>query len=384
MQNKQRHRSAIAAYALFFGFAAHASAEVSLKLSPVQARAAGIKVEPAQVAASTPSPDGATRGVRLAGRVVAPGDASGAILSTVSGQLESVLVQIGAPVRTGQPLARIASPELAALQREYLQARSASELAARRLARDEALFQDGIISESRLQDTRAARQSALAAEHEQRRHLSMAGYTDAAVGAIQPAALTSSVTIHAPRDAVVLQQTTPTGAHVEPGAELLRLSASRDWWLELQASARDARAIRVGDIVTLPACKGTGRVIAVGTQFNAASQTLTIRGELRDGASDCVRANQYVEADVHPASAPAGLVSVPAGALLRSADRDYVFVERGSAFTPVPVMIARRQGESVWLQGGVAPGTRVATAGISALKGAWLGFGTALESSGVK
>jgi membrane fusion protein, heavy metal efflux system len=304
------------------------------------------------------------------------------ILSTVSGQLQAVLVQIGAAVRAGQPLARVASSELAALQNEYLKARAMADLAGTRLARDESLFEDGIIAEARLLETRATRQLALAAEQEQRKRLALAGFSEAAVRAIAPSSISGVVTIHASTDSVVLSQSAAVGQHVEPGTELFRLAGSRGAWLELHAPARSAHALSVGDVVSVPGCESPGRVIAVGSQLDPESQTFMVRAEMLDAA--CIRPNQYVEADVLPSAVPAGLVSVPASALVRNADRDYVFVEKEGMFSPTPVEIERRRGDVAWLRGGIAAGTRVATAGVSALKGAWLGLGPALEAPGAQ
>ncbi len=367
------------------GMAAEQSAEPpqSFRLSATQARVAGVKLDTARSASAMPAGLRTSSGVRLAGQVAMPGDTSGIILSAVSGQLESVLVQIGSEARAGQPLARIYSAELAGMQRDYLQARAASQVAAGHLARDESLFNDGIISESRLRETRAARQIALATEQEQRRLMSLAGYADAEIAALSPGKISSTVTIHAPADAVVLAQSAAVGQPVEPGTELFRLASSGRRWLELHASVRQASAIRVGDLVSIVGCEGTGRVIAVGTQLDPSSQTLSVRAELVDTTS-CVRPNQYVETDVHPASMPAGLVSVPASALVRNGQQDYVFVAKGEAFHPVPVTVARRQGDEAWLRGGVSAGTRVASSGITALKGAWLGLGPQLEGGKAK
>jgi multidrug efflux pump subunit AcrA (membrane-fusion protein) len=368
----------LAAASVAVSASAPSGAEVGFRLSAAQSQAAGVKVDAVRVA-STPKQPETARGLRLAGQVITPGDTSGVILSTVSGQLESVLVHIGAHVQAGQPLARIYSTELPGMQQSYLQARTAAELAAAHVTRDEALFREGIISENRLRETRAARQLAVATERSQRRLLALAGYSNTAIDAISPATISSTLTLHAPGDAIVLAQSAMAGQHLEPGSELFRLSSSSSLWLELAASVRQAGAIHVGDLVSIAGCSGTGHVIAVGTQLNPSSQTLPVRAEFPN-TSGCVHTNQYVEADVKPASAPVGLVSVPAGALVRHAENQYVFVKRADAFHPVRVQVERQQGSDVWLRpGSVSVGTQVAVSGITALKGAWLGLGPQLD-----
>lgn len=345
---------------------------VTLKLTQRQIEAAGIRIARATVATSTLSPSSQARGFRIAGRVVAPGEASGVVLSTVNGQLQAVHVQIGATVRKGQAMARIASPEIAALENEYLKARAAADLADKRLARDESLFADGIISEARLIETRAARELAQAMRMERHRHLALAGFSQAEIQSIGPSSISGVVTLHAPADGIVLAQSVAIGQHVEPGMELFSLSGSRGWWLELHAPSRSVNAIRANDVVVIAGCE-PGRVIGVASQLDVESQTYTVRAQLHDTA--CVRPNQYVEADILPGAIPRGVVSVPASALVRNANRDYVFVEADGGFMPVPVTVERRYGEHVWLAGGIKAGTKVATSGLTALKGAWMGFG---------
>jgi biotin carboxyl carrier protein len=357
-----------------------ASPEPLVVLSAPQSKSAGIVVEIAISAAAASDARDAS-GLRLSGQVTSPGDSTEVMLSTVAGQVEAVLVQIGESVRAGQPLVRVFSAELAAMQREYLHARSEEQIARGRLQRDESLLADGIISESRAREARAAEEMALATLEEQRRMLQLAGYSRADIDALTPRALSSSVTIRARMAAVVLNQGVTVGQRVEPGTELFRLAQGGRLWLDLHASAQQAGGVSVGDAVSVAACPKPGRVIAVGSQLNAASQTTSVRAELPD-ATGCLRVNQYVEADVRQAAVPAGSVGVPSGALVRNGDRHFVFVQERAGFRPVEVRIARADGARIWVQGAVPAGSNVATRGLVALKGAWLGLGPQPEQGG--
>lgn len=348
----------------------------SLSLSQAQTQAAGIQLQAVQAVRSGQVDE--TGGVRLTGRAIVPGDNSGIILSAVAGQLAAVLVQPGAEVRVGQPLARIYSAELATLQREYLHARAEANVASSRLKRDEALFRDGIIAEARLRETRAALEIANATQQEQRRALVIAGFSEAGLERLTSASISSEVTVHARTAGVVLEQPV-AGERVEPGATLFRIAPTGRWWLELNASRQQEGEIRIGDKVAVVGCEAQGRIIAVGTQLSASSQTVAVRAEISEAAS-CLRSNQYIEASVAPASVPAGLVSVPASAIVRNGEREFVFVKQDERFTPVPVSVQRRLGQQVWLKGGPAEGTDVASAGTAALKGAWLGLGVAVAT----
>ncbi len=366
------------------GAFAEAAEGVLIRLSEAQIRAAGIHVEAAQSAGEADS-SGGRRGVRLTGQVVTPGNRAVVVPSAVAGQLELVYVHVGAKVRAGEPLARLFSADLATLQRTYLHAKATADLAAGRLSRDQALFNEGIIAESRLRESRAALDMARATQQEQHRLLGLAGYSGTEIESLKPESISTRVTLRAPAGGVVLEQPVPVGQHVEPGATLFRVAPPGEWWLELEATKSQAGGIQLGDAVRVNGCRLAGRVIAVGTQVRSTSQTLPVRAELPDG-STCLSPNQYIEADVVRSVASSDLVSVPASALVRNSDREYVFIQSVAGFQPMQVIVERREGEHVLLRaaGGISPGTRIATSGLVALKGAWLGLGPQPASGGAR
>jgi multidrug efflux pump subunit AcrA (membrane-fusion protein) len=69
--------------------------------------------------------------------------------------------------------------------------------------------------------------------------------------------------------------------------------------------------------------------------------------------------------------------TVASESVVQRAGKDYVFIEEGGGLRPVPVKVLRRQGGMTVLGGGINAGTRVASKGIAALKGSWMGLGTA-------
>ncbi len=349
------------------------AAEPLIRLTPSQVKSAGIVVQTVIAPTAANDPAGPA-GLRLSGQVVTPGDSTDVTLSSVAGQVEAVLVQAGESVRPNQPLVRVFSGELAAMQREYLHAQAEEEIASNRLRRDESLLAEGIISESRAREARAAHEMALATLQEHRRMLQLAGYSGADIDALAPRSLSSSVTIRARLAAVVLDVGVTVGQRVEPGTELLRLAQGRRLWLDLHASTQQAGAVSVGDAVEVAGCPRRGRVIAVGSQLHASSQTASVRAELPDAAS-CLRVNQFVEADLRRAALPSGSVAVPSSAVVRNGDRDFVFLQEGAGFRPVAVSVVRADTSRAWVHGPVPPGAKVASRGLVALKGAWLGFG---------
>jgi len=356
--------------------------QAAIRLSEPQARAAGIKVEEARAAHDTQAPLDPS-GLRLTGSVTVPPNDTDVIISAVSGQVERVFVHIGQSIHRGDQLARIYSADVLSMQRNYIHAKSSAIMASDRLTRDETLFREGIIAEARLREAQATRDMALATQREQRRLLRLAGYADAEIDSLTPDSISAWITLRSGNNGLVLEQPAQVGQHIEAGTTLFKLAAGGKWWLELQATRAQATDIRLGDLVQVDGCPSDGHVIAVGSQLHAASQTLTIRAEMSEHPT-CVIPNQYVQARVQPSVRNARLVSVPASALIRNGNGEFIFVQKAGHFQPTPVSVARRRGNEVLLTGGIEPGARVASSGLIALKGAWLGLGVQPASAGTQ
>ena len=376
----QRFATALLSLALLVhALPVSAAEEAVLKLTAQQRQTAGVVIEAVRSAEQPAA--AAQRGQLLPGRVVVPNERRDAILAGVSGRLEALLVNPGDSVRAGQALLRLYSAELVSLQRAFLGTRSSQELAHKRLLRDEALFADGIISESRLQDSRDQALQAAAAEQEQSQLLQLAGLSTAALAKLRSAAdLTARVTLLAPRGGRVLELPEAVGSQVEAGAMLLQLAATDLLWLELQATREQLLQVAVGDSAEVAGCPVRGKVLAAGGQLDAATQTGLVRVAIT-AAGSCLAPGQFVQASLLPSAAPAGSVIVSSEAVVQRGGKDYVFVAVEAGLLPVAVQVLRRQGSVTVLRSGVSAGTRIAGKGLAALKGSWMGLGAAAAGS---
>ncbi|MGE0116016.1 MAG: efflux RND transporter periplasmic adaptor subunit [Steroidobacteraceae bacterium] len=354
---------------------AHGHAEeVLVKLTATQLKTAGITVADAQAPDKNDAPATGNT-LRLTGRVAIPNRSIELISASVAGRVQAVLVNVGETVRNGTPLARLYSPELLSLQREYLHARSAAQLSSQKLQRDESLFQDGIIAHSRLEETRNGNAQAQASLQEQRQLLKLAGLNETAINKLNSGSdINPVLTINAGMNGVVLEQSATPGARVEPGTALFQVGNTRTLWVELQATQGQVKQLAIGNSVSAPGCPQPGRLIAISPQVSRDSQTALVRAEFAD-AGNCLRPNQYVEVDIGTRGGNA-VVSIPGSALLRSGGKDYVFVQTPNGFRLQEVSIQTRQADRVWVSNTLAAGTEVAVTGVTALRGAASGLGS--------
>jgi RND family efflux transporter MFP subunit len=350
----------------------------TVQLTATQINTAGITTAEIRIAeAGTQLPVGNL--LQLNGRVVLPNQAIELISTTVSGKIQAVLVNVGETVRPGTALLKIYSPEFLTIQREYLEAHSLARLSGNQLKRDEALYQDGIIAARRLEDARSHDLLAQATLREHRQLLKLAGMSDSAINSLTSASnMSPTITLNAQRNGAVLEQHISPGDNVEAGAALLQLGNIRTLWVELQASQAQLAQLQLGDAASINGCGKSGKLIAISPQVSRDTQTAFVRAEFTDPGT-CMRPNQYVVAKITTRGTNQPMLSVPASALVRNANKDYVFVKTATGFSLQEVQVRARQADKIWLSRTLPDGTLVAVTGLAALRGAVAGLGPETE-----
>jgi RND family efflux transporter MFP subunit len=280
-------------------------------------------------------------------------------------------------VKKGQSLVRLQSPALIEAQRGYLQAAVQSQLARETAKRDENLFKEGIIAESRYLAARGNFAQAAAGLAERRQALRLYGMSDAAINRLQAGhALSDTVDLASPIDGVVLEQTAVAGQRAEASAPLYKIGKLSPLWLEIQAPVGLAAGLREGGAVKVPAYGAEGKVVSVGRSVAPGSQTVMVRAEVTAGAQN-LRVGQFVEAQVAAPAAGASEWRVPNVALVRNKGLAYVFVQAPGGFRAQPVTVVSETPEAVVITGALKGNEQIAVSGVAALKGSWMGLGGA-------
>jgi RND family efflux transporter MFP subunit len=373
---------AFAALAIPFSLTTQAAEPAGfIALAAPQAKALGVETRPLAGADA-----GSAAG--LPAKVVVPVEQMRVVAAPLAGLLTQVGAVAGQSVKKGQMLARLASPGLLQVQRDYLQAKQQADLAQRNLARDEQLFKEGIIAEARYQSSRASHEQAAVAARELQAELRIAG-APASGGSLTP-----EVAVSAPLDGVVLEANAAVGSRVEAATALFTVAQLKPLWLEIQAPAALSAGLKEGATVKVASgvagSEASGKLINVGRQISAGSQTITLRARM-DAGLDALRPGQMVEAAIEVApsvsnDAKSGKTyRVPQAAVVRQAGQAWVFVQSAGAkpgFQATPVTVAGNAGGDVLVSGtALAPDAVVAVKGVSALKSAWSTAGSEAGSS---
>lgn len=342
-----------------------------VKLSAEQGKALGVTTRPVQAAG-----EGGAALANLPALVVVPNGQLRVIAAPAPALVEQLLVAPGETVKRGQPLGRLASPQLLEWQRDARQAQAQATLTQQALARDEALFKEGIIAESRVQGSRAAQAQAAALLAERQGLLGLSGASGSGGTAV----------LKAPFDGVVLEQMATVGQRVEAAAPLFKVGQLKPLWLEIQAPAALAASLQAGAAVEVPAVSARGKLLQVGRQVSS-GQTLTLRASIDQNAERLVP-GQMVEATIASTASTANTASpgktdakaeplwrVPTASVWRQQNQTYVFVAGKEGFVARAVTIKGTAGSDSLLTGSFSTGEAVAVSGVSSLKAGLLGVG---------
>ena len=324
-----------------------------LSLSAAEKKNLGIAT--AVAAAQTAAP-----ALTYPARVTLPPASVRVVAAAGAGLVTQLHVQAGDTVKRGASLVTLSMPGLADAQNALTQARLKAQLASGNAVRDEKLFGEGLIAESRLRATQSEAQSARASLAAAQAAFSLLGS-----GKVSG----SAITLTAPIAGVVTESVAEPGQRVDAGMALVKVADLSKLALEIPLSPAQARQVVVGQAVTVADSSASGRVTALLPQLNAA-QSVLARASLAD-PQKLLRPGQSVQAAIAGAQS-AGSLIVPAAALVWKGAVPHVFVETAQGFTPTPVQLVRQNASQAEITGPAA-GSRVAVKGVAALKAQWLG-----------
>lgn len=252
----------------------------------------------------------------------------------------------GKPVRAGQPLVEIYSPELVAAQEELLLAAGL----------------DASLGESSVPGVSAGRSNL--AESAIRR-LRLWDISEAQIREIlRTGRVRRTLTLHAPASGIVIDKPVIRGQAVQPGQTLYTIADLSNVWVEAEVREQDAGSIQEGSSVTVeltafPGRRIPGRVEYVYPTLQSEARTLKARIAIpnTDG-----RLKPGMYATVRLSSPSRTALTVPSSAVVHTGERAVVFADLGGGkIMPQDVEVGRVAGDHTEILAGVEPGQRVVT-----------------------
>lgn len=284
------------------------------------------------------------RTIRTSAVVAYPESGMRWVSPKVSGWVERLHVTFeGAPVRRGQPLLELYSPELVTAQEELLLSRDL----------EEDLAAGGI---------RRAGDSLFAVA---RRRLAYWDISEAQVRRLlETGEVRKTLTLEAPATGIVMRKQVFEGQGVKAGENLMMIAPTDPVWIEAAVYEQDLPFVREGlsaDVVVegLPGEPLRGRVAYVYPELRESSRTVVARIEVPNPDGQ-LRPGMYATVRIENRTDP--VLSVPASALLHTGTRAVAFMDMGrSRLMPMVVQTGRVGDERVEVLSGLEAGDRVAT-----------------------
>jgi Cu(I)/Ag(I) efflux system membrane fusion protein len=236
--------------------------------------------------------------VRMVGKVDFDETRLAYLTARVPGRLDRLFVDYtGVPVKKGDHLVSIYSPELLAAQEELLQA---------------------IVGHDRLKDSNNARteQRALATVAASREKLRLWGLADEQIKAIEAAGKANDhLTIFAPISGTVIQKNALEGSYVKTGTQIYTIADLSRVWVKLNAYESDLAWLHVGQDVSFaaeayPGRDFAGKVAFIDPVLDPSTRTVKVRLNV-DNADASLKPDMFVRATAKARIASGGHVFAP-------------------------------------------------------------------------
>lgn len=307
----------------------------------------GIRTTPAQEAHQ------ATLSV-LPGVIMPPRNTRIGITAPFAGTVETITALPGLQVKKGEKLATLLSREVIETASQLRQAESELEALQAVAHRYRTLADKKIAAENRAEEAEAQVRRALAVVEEHRRLLS--------VGTI---ALEDQgrYALKAPADGRIVDVGIEIGESVEAMKPVLKIDTSNRLWVEVQLPLSLVGKVEPGD--TLKVGEEMGKVLAISREVNPKTRSVTMLGELAEGAP-FVSGQLVTVKIVKPVAT--GAIEIPARALAYVDGEPSVFVKTGTGFARKPVTVHGQAVETVSVSGDLEAGAQVATSGLVVLE----------------
>lgn len=253
-----------------------------------------------------------------------------------AGWVEDLAVRAaGDPVRRGQLLAAVYSPELLAAQQEFLIALSSGDGALIRAARE---------------------------------RLALFGLSEGQIARVEKARRTDRrVAYYAPFDGYVMELGARQGAAVQPETVLFQLADLESVWIGVEVPEAQAAWIKAGDtaraeLAALPGEHFDGTVDYLYPELSAATRTLKLRLVLRNPGQH-LRPGMF--ASVHLLGSPReNVLMVPTEAVIKTGSRSVVIVADGAGhFRPAQVRLGAEYNGKSEIVEGLSLGQQVVASG---------------------
>lgn len=296
--------------------------------------------------------------LRLPGRLVWNEEKTVRIYPQVGGRIQQIAVDIGTPVKTGQVLATLSSPEYGQALADARKARADAQVAALALERNRVLREAGVVAEKDWQQAEATAVATRAeAERATRRVAGLGGEGD------------GSYALRSPLAGVVVERNINPGQELrseQSAPPLFVVTDPASLWIQIDASEAELAKVKKGEALQIelkqyPGERFKGIIRHVADFVDPNSRTIKVRGEVPN-ADRRLKGEMFVSASLE--LEPTSALRVPASAVFLVGNKRYVFVEEAPGrYRRQMVEAGSERDGQVDILAGLQAGNKVVTEG---------------------
>lgn len=311
----------------------------------------------------TASPTSFQPTIETTGTVAFNGDRSTQVLSPVSGPVTRLIVQPGAYVSKGAPLATVSSPDFASAIAAYRKAAQNATNLQRIAAQNEQLFKTDAISRREVEQAQTDAAGAIADREAAVEQLRALG--------IDPAGLSGSgnaaAVIRAPISGTLVERLITPGQLLQAGATpAFTIADLSSVWVMANVFESDLASVRKGESVAVSSDVSptpfTGVVDYVAALVDSSTRATSVRVVVNN-RGDLLKRDMYVRVAIR-GETPRTAILVPEAAVLRDDENlPFVFVASGSGYARRRIVVGSHVGGSYEVRSGLNAGDRVVAEG---------------------
>ncbi len=286
------------------------------------------------------------RTLRTLGKVDYNEEAIFVVSARISGWIEKLSVNFtGQAVRKGQTLLDIYSPELVTTQQEYLLA----------------LKNQQMVKDSKFGSIRDGAESLVKAS---RQRLANWDIPESEIRRLESSGqVRKTLRLSSPANGVVIHKNAVLGMHIKEGMDLYRIADLSTVWVNAQIYDNESSWIKVGQPAELELSYAPGKTLKGKVSFiypylNEKTRDLKVRIEFPN-ADMQLRPGMYGNVRIQ-APAIANALVVPTEAVIRSGERNIVFLAQGNGkFAPREVQIGEESEGKIHIISGLLGNERL-------------------------
>lgn len=307
------------------------------------------------------------------------------VSSFVHGQISDLSADLGDPVKKGQTLLVINSPDFAKTQADFLMTKAKMDFSQKEYERAEMLFKDKAIEEKEFLKRKAEYEKLSTEYGALGSKLHSYGITHEQIDRLIEKCKSLRekeykceiaepfLPILAPLSGTVIFRDAVRGDHIEPGKILFTTSDLTSLWAELDAYEKDIPYIKKESPLVIrsslyPQKSFPGTITYISSLIDPELRTIKIRAEVKN-TENLLKPNMYITGLIESQDIKKQVLTVPEEAVQNLEGEKVVFVlNSNQEFEAKPIKMGDKMGDQIIISEGLKKKDRVVLKGAFTLK----------------